>query len=220
MTGAPSTAPARTTASRHRRDDHLLERTTGVLAMLGGVAWVAAALTHAAQPTGCVGDGCLSSSMREASTTTTGLVAVAAVLMAASGLGLLQVVRRRGRLGRPGTIGAGLCTAGIVSLTLGVALQAADADDDFEWMPYFVGPGVVAIAVGAALVGWVVVRSSVVPRWAGAAVIVGAVLILLGNEQTAAVLLFVPFGLAWAATGAALLRSHSATGGISRNDVR
>jgi hypothetical protein len=52
--------------------------------------------------------------------------------------------------------------------------------------------------------------------------IVGAALMVLSNEQTSTVLLVIPFGLAWAATGLALaLRSdRSDTGGKSRIDVR
>ena len=80
--------------------------------MLGGAAWVAAALTHAAQPEGCVGDSCAGSPMREATTATSVLVALAAVLMLASGIGLLLAVRRTGHLGRTGVVGAGLCAPG------------------------------------------------------------------------------------------------------------
>lgn len=220
MTGAPSTAPVRTSTSRHRLGSPRLARATAVLAMLGGAAWTAAAVTHAAQPVGCVGDGCLSSSMREATTVTTVLVALAAGLMLTSGVGLLAVVRRTGPLGRAGTAGAVLCGLGALTLAVAVALQELVADGDFAWMPWFVGPGVVAIAVGGGLVGWTVLRSPAVPRWAGAALILGAGLMLLSNEQTATVLLAVPFGLAWAATGAALLRPAGDPGGISRNDVR
>ena len=63
--------------------------------------------------------------------------------------------------------------------------------------------------MGLALVAWTVLRSRVVPTWAGVGLLVGAVLLLGTNEQTAAVLLAVPFGVAWLATGAALmLRRH------------
>lgn len=205
MTGAPSTAPARTATYRHRLETPRRARATAVLAMLGGVAWVAAAVTHATQPAGCVGDGCLTSSMRESTTATTALIVLAALLMLASGVGLLGEVRSTGPLGRVGTIGAALCGLGTLSLATGVALQQLAADGDFDRMPWFVGPGVALIALGAGLVGWTVLRSSVVPRWAGAALIVGAALLILANEQTAAVLLAVPFGLAWSTTGAALL---------------
>ena len=88
-------------------------------------------------------------------------------------------------------------------------------------MPWLVGPGVVALAIGIALVGWTLLRSPAVPRWAGVLLIVGAALMALSNEQTSMVLLVIPFGLAWAATGIALaLRARTDTGGKSRIDVR
>lgn len=223
MTSAPSTAAGPRPTPQHRRQRadgrDRLPAVTGILAVLGGAAWVAAAVVHASQPTGCVGDACSVTSMREATTSTTVLIAVAAVLMLASGAGLLAVVRRAGRLGRTGTTGAVLCAAGVATLTLAVALQELVAGGDWTWMPWFVGPGVLLLAAGAVLVGWTVVRSPAVPRWVGAGLIVGASLLVLSNEQTAAVLLVVPFGVAWATMGVVLVL-RSRTGGISRIDVR
>jgi hypothetical protein len=44
-------------------------------------------------------------------------------------------------------------------------------------------------------------RSQVLPRWASAMLIVGAVAMIGFNEQTSAVLLAIPLGLAWVAVG-------------------
>ena len=60
------------------------------------------------------------------------------------------------------------------------------------------------VVVGVVLTSAAVVRSQVVSRWAGAALIVGAGLVLFANEQTEAVLFAAPFGLAWIAVGVAL----------------
>lgn len=223
MTSAPSTATGPRPAPQHRRERverrDRLPVVTGILAVLGGAAWVAAAGIHASQPVGCVGDACSVTSMREATTSTTVLIAVAAVLMLASGAGLLAVVRRAGRLGWTGTAGAALCASGVATLTVAVALQELVAGGDWTWMPWFVGPGVLLLAAGAILVGWTVLRSPAVPRWVGAGLIVGASLLVLSNEQTAAVLLVVPFGVAWVTLGV-VLALRARTGGMSRIDVR
>ena len=57
-----------------------------------------------------------------------------------------------------------------------VALQELVYVSDFRWMPAFVVPGITALAVGLALVGWTVVRSRVVPSWVGVSLLVGALL--------------------------------------------
>jgi hypothetical protein len=156
-----------------------------------------------------VGSECDYLPMRSASTGTAVLVAVAAVMMIACGTLLLLLVRRRSELGRTGLLGAAACGLGIGLLALATGVQALVYDGDFPWMPAFVGPGVAALVVGLALVAWTVLRSRVVPTWAGVALLVGAVLLLGTNEQTAAVLMAVPFGVAWLATGAALMLHRS-----------
>ena len=190
-------------------DDTGMAQVAGACAAIGGSAWTAAAVIHASQPRGCVGDQCVALAMRDATPATSLLLAVAAVMMVASGAGLLQLVRRRGRLGWTGVVGATACGVGIGLLALATALQELLYGGDFAWMPVFVGPGVIALAVGLALVGWTIRRSRVVPSWAGVCMLIGAVLLLGSNEQTSAVLLAVPFGLAWLATGAALLSGRS-----------
>lgn len=187
-------------------DDTRLTQVAGACAAVGGSAWTAASIMHAAQPRGCVGSECDYLPMRSASTGTAVLVALAAVMMIAWGTSLLLLVRRRSELGRAGVVGAVACGLGIGALALAAGVQALLYDGDFPWMPAFVGPGVAALVVGLALVAWTVLRSRVVPTWAGIGLLIGAVLLLGTNEQTAAVLLAVPFGVAWLATGAALMR--------------
>ena len=187
-------------------------RFAGACAVIGGSAWTAASIIHASQPRGCVGDECGAVQMRNATSGTSLLVALAGVMMIASGAGLLLLIRRRGHLGRTGVVGAAACGFGVAVLAVALALQELVYGSDFRWMPAFVVPGVTALAVGLALVGWTVVRSRVVPSWVGVSLLIGAVLLVGANEQTAAVLLAVPFGIAWLATGAALmLRRREAT---------
>ena len=186
-------------------DDVRIARGSGGLALVGGLAWVAASVIHASQPRGCVGEECTTLSMREATTATSLLIAAAGLAMVVSGAGLLTLVRRQGELAVAGRLGAVVCGAGVVLLTVAVTLNGLFYDGDFSWMPAFVVPGVAALAVGLVLVGWAVLRSGIVPTWLGVAILAGALLLLGTNEQTAAVLLAVPFGLAWAATGLLLL---------------
>lgn len=162
-----------------------------------------------------MGHECVALPMRSATTGTSLLVALAAVMMFASGAGLLLLIRRHGRLGWTGVVGATACGVGVVTLALAAALQEVLYDGDFPWMPTFVGPGVIALAAGLALVGWTVLRSRVVPPSVGVSLLIGAVLLVGANEQTAAVLLAVPFGVAWLATGAALMLRRDGTTSVA-----
>lgn len=186
-------------------NDTRMSSYTGACAVLGGVAWTIATVIHASQPRGCVGSECEVMPMRSATTATSLLVGLAGVMMVASGAGLLALVKRRDRLRWTGVLGAASCAFGVAALGSAAAVQALFYDGDFPLMPVFVGPGVVALAGGVGLVAWTVLRSRVLPAWSGVSLLVGAALLLGANEQTAAVLLALPFGAAWGVTGAALL---------------
>lgn len=177
---------------------------SGACAVLGGIAWVAASLIHASQPRGCVGDECGALPMRNATSGTVLLVGLAGVMMVASGAGFLMLIKRRSRLGRTGILGAALCAFGLAVLALAAIVQELSYEGDFWLMPAFVVPGAAALAGGLALVSWTVLRSRLLPTWSGGSLLAGALLLLGANEQTAAVLLAVPFGLAWVATGITL----------------
>lgn len=185
--------------------DRRLAVVTGACAILGGAAWATACVIHASQPSGCVGDtDCSRVAMREATYAASLLLAAAGALLVGSGGGVLWLIRRQGRLGRGAVLGAASAAVGVLLLVVAVTVQALFFDGDFALMPAFVVPGIALLAVGLALVGWSVLRSGVLPRWAGMSLALGAVLLLGANEQTDAVLLAVPFGLAWLATGLAL----------------
>lgn len=75
-------------------------------------------------------------------------------------------------------------------------------------MPYFVLPVLLALVVGFVLLGVVILRTGVLPRWCAA---------LLGmNEQTTRVLLAIPFGVAWAVLGAVLWTRRDGAGTAAR----
>ena len=54
------------------------------------------------------------------------------------------------------------------------------------------------------LLGVAILRAGVLPRWAAALLIIGAVALLGMNEQNTQVLLTIPFGVAWVAIGCVL----------------
>jgi len=176
---------------------------TGACSAVGGLAWTAACVVHNSQPTGCIGDGCLGHAMRDSSPADAALLVVAGALLAASCLGLLVLAREAGALGRAGT------SAGVAG-GLGLALLAASGavstvDGNWSGMPALVVPGVVLLAAGLVLVAWVVLRARVLPPGLSALLLASALLLPFANEQTARVLLAIPFGLVWLATGAVLV---------------
>jgi hypothetical protein len=181
-----------------------LAQAAGASAVIGGSAWMIAIVVHALQPTGCVGDECFLRPQREATTGTSWLLVLAAVAIVAFSLALLALLARSGELGWAGIAGLAACGLGIASL----AVMALPPFRD-QLRPL---PGLVAVAVGLALVGWTVLRSRVVPTWAGNALLVGVVLLVGVSEQNSRVLLALPFGIAWVSTGVVLLRRSRTTG--------
>lgn len=181
----------------------------GVTAVVGGVAWVATCLSLANLPRGCVGDECLTRSMREWSMTATVLAAVASALVVASAAGLLAIVWRRIGLGSVGrvAIAAGCLAVGLL-LGAGLASWLAPLWSE-DKMPLFVVPGVALAAVAIALTAWVVLRSSLLPRWLAVMLAICAVAMLGANEQTDSILFAAPLGLAWAVAGLVLIRGAS-----------
>ena len=181
--------------------------------MLGGALWVISTIIHASKPLGCVAQECADRPMRATSPIEGILTLGALVLFAATACSLVVLVRKAGRFGRPGRVGSMLALAGIVVLVVAGLVQALLFAGDFPLMPYFVIPGIVALAVGFVLLAITVLRSGVLPRWAAASLLVGALTMLLFNEQTAAAWLALPFGLAWMVVGYALWTQEPAAAG-------
>ena len=187
----------------------VLDRGAAICAVSGGLLWSAFCVYTATLPRGCVGEECSIRSMRDSDTLSDLLFLAGAVLLIIAGIGLVVRLRRRGRLGRVGLVGLGAVVAGVGSLAVGGLLAALVYGPDFEAMPAFVIPGVILVVVGVVLLAVAVLRSGILPRWAGVSLMVAAALLLLANDQTAAVLFGLPFGIAWILVGVAQLRRNA-----------
>ena len=190
-----------------------VRRWGGAAGVAGGIAWVVATAIHASKPVGCVGAECARTAMREAGVVEGALTGSALLLFALGGLALVVLARRANRFGSVGRAGIALVTAGGSVLIAAGAAQALFFDGDFHWMPYFVGPGITAIVLGFVLLAAMVLRAGVLPRWAGVSLVVGALALLLSNEQTATAWFAVLLGLAWIAVGVALWRRPTGSTG-------
>jgi hypothetical protein len=173
----------------------------GAAAMLGGALCILAALLHNLQPSGCIGMDCETRAMRSS----TGFVPVAgaaASLLSLVGIAGMTLLARRSGLHRK-LANAGLITAavGFVLLFAGALVQSAFFAGDFPGMPFFVIPGLLAVVAGFLMIGAFILRTGIFPRWLGIFLMVSSVALLVANEQTPAVLLAIPFGLAMVVAG-------------------
>ena len=184
-----------------------LVRWGGLGAVLGGALWSAWAVMVARKPEGCVGSAC---DLPDRSVRGYGdllsVLAAAVLLIAAGGAGLVLRARAAGRFGRLGRWGLGIGVSGAAVLAAAVLVQEIAYGGDFPHMPIAVIPAVLALSVGFLLFAVSVLR--VVPRWAGAGLIVGALALLGVNDQNARILLAVPFGIGWMGIGYALWASR------------
>ena len=173
----------------------------GAAAMLGGALCVLAAFLHNLQPIGCIGMDCQAGAMRSA----TGVVSLAGpaaslfILVGIAGMALLA--RRSGQHRKLAKAGLVTAAVGFILLLTGAVIQTAFFAGDFSGMPYFVIPGLLAVVAGFLMIGVIILRSGVFPRWLGIFFVVSTVALLAANEQTPAVLLAIPFGLAMVAAG-------------------
>jgi hypothetical protein len=197
-----------------------LIRWGGLAAMLGGTLWSIATVVHASKPRGCIAAECATRPMRESGALDGILTLLSVLLFAVGAAGLVALVRSAGRFGRTGNAGAVIGAGGSAVLVIATLIQAIFFGDDLPLMPYFVVPGLLAAVVGFLLAGIAILRSGVLPRWVAVLVIVGALAMLGANEQTARVLLMIPFGVAWVAVGYVLWTGAGAPTGRSAARVR
>ena len=161
-----------------------LIRWGGPAAMLRGVLFVVGATLTFLQPAGCVASECdLPGRSMRTGTVSIGVISITAILLI--GFGALALAARAhgaGRLGRSGRIGlvAALVAGGAVLLAS--LVQAAFFASDFPYMPLVVIPGGLAVALGFLLFGLGILRGRVLPRWAGALLVVGTLAMLGFNE--------------------------------------
>jgi hypothetical protein len=169
--------------------------------MLGGVLWTIGAVIHASKPRGCIAEECAFRPMRESGALDGILMLLSLLLFAAGVVGLVIRARSAGRFGMAGKMGVAIVAAGAALLVIAPLIQAIFFGGDFPHKPYFVIPGLLALVIGFVLLGVAILRARVLPRWSAALLIIGALAMLASNEQTAQVLLTIPFGVAWAAVG-------------------
>jgi MFS family permease len=178
-----------------------LPRWSGAAAIIGGLVCALAAVLHSLEPSGCIGIECDTRPMRSATAVVSALGAAATLLILIGMAGLMVMARRSGRHTKLANAGLITAAAGFAILFLGVLIQAVFFSGDLPWMPFFVIPGVIGVIAGFLLIGIFILRSGLLPRWLGIFLAVSSVLLLAANEQTAAVLFAVPFGLAVATVG-------------------
>ena len=173
----------------------------GAAAMLGGALGALGAFLHNLQPIGCIGMDCSTGALRAA----TGIVPVAgsaASLLTLVGIaGMTLLARRSGRHRKLANAGLITAAAGFILLFAGEIIQSGFFAGDFPGMPFFVIPGLLGVIAGFLMIGLLILRSGIFPRWLGIFFVVSAVALLAANEQTPAVLLAMPFGLAMVAAG-------------------
>ena len=183
-----------------------LMKVTGLSSGIGGIAWTLGCFAHNSLPQGCIADACESvqaAPLRGTSPVAVALFAVAGVMLAVGGVGLLVLARGLGGLGRTGLVAVLMGALGCV-LLLSAGVVSGLVNSDWNGMPGLVVPGVIFLAVGAAILGWVLFRTKVLPTWLAVLLLCTALLLPFANEQTSRILLAVPFGLAWFVAGVTL----------------
>lgn len=139
--------------------------------------------------------------MRSATPLVSALGAAAALFILVGMAGLVVMAWSSGRHTKLANAGLITAAAGFAILLIGVLIQAVFFGGDLPWMPFIVIPGVVGVIVGFVLIGIFILRSGLLPRWLGIFLVASAVLLLAANEQTAAVLFAIPFGVAVTTVG-------------------
>ena len=174
----------------------------GSAALFGGTLLALAAVIHSSEPVGCIGtEECAIRPMREMSTLVAILGTVSLILIAVGLAALAALSYRAGGNRVLARVGSTTLTVGVTWLFVGVLVQAVFFDGDLPWMPLFVGPGVIGVLAGVALIATSVLSSGLLPAWLSILVTASAVAALAFNEQSNAVLFIVPLALTVAATG-------------------
>lgn len=173
----------------------------GAAAMLGGALCVLAAFLHNLQPSGCVGMDCETAAMRSTTGVVTSAGTAASLLILVGIAGMTSLARRTGQHRKLANAGLVTAAIGFVLLLAGGTIQTLLFAGDFPGMPFIVIPGLLAVVAGLVMIGLLILRSGVLPRWLGIFLVVSTIALLAANEQTPAVLLAIPFGLAMVAAG-------------------
>ena len=180
-----------------------LIRWSGAAAVLGGILWIVPAIVTAFKPRGCIGLECEVSTMRDTSDVTPFLLL--ALLLTALGLaGVAIRARNIERFGRLAKAGVALYGAGVVLFVLGTILTAIS---EVFWVLML--PAGLALIAGLVLTGIAAFKTGVLPHWVAVLLVIGSLAMLGFNDQTAEVLMAIPFGISWIAVGYALWSDRS-----------
>lgn len=154
-------------------------RFSGLCFMVGGTGLVALFVSQG----GCLGDKCYS---RPLPGTVAGQVPwglATLVLLVAAGAGLFVGAGRRMPVRKAG-VAVALCAAGGAIFATAAGIAAARTGGETWLMPVLVFPAVLLLTVAGIVVGVVVLRAELVPRWIAVALIVVASLMPLYQQQT------------------------------------
>ena len=180
-----------------------LIRWGGAAAILSGILWIVPAIVTAFKPRGCIGLECEVSTMRDTSDVTPFLLL--ALLLSTVGLAGVAIqawnIERFGRLAKAGVA---LYGVGVALFVLGTILTAIS---EVFWVLML--PAGLALIAGLVLTGIAAFKTGVLPRWVAVLLVIGSLAMLGFNDQTAEVLMAIPFGLSWIAVGYALWSDRS-----------
>lgn len=161
---------------------------TGIAAVLAGVLYIGQALIEFVEPQAAVFNSLSDYAIEVAF--------AAALLFTLAGLIGLYLLhgKRLGRIGMSGFIAA---TVGTASMFVSAAATAVAGQDA---LGLFIFIGVLLALVGVILFGIGIIRARVLPRWVGAALLLGLPVTVAVDGPGGAILL----GIAWIAIGYAL----------------
>lgn len=177
-------------------------RWSRLVAMLGSALWSPWALLISLKPEGCIGAEC----ELPGNSDLVPLLSLAVLLLAVGLAGVVALAWASGLFGTLGRVGLIIDALGATVLVASVLVQSIFFDGDFPVMATFVIPGMLALAIGFLLFS--VALLIVLPRWAGALLIIGSLAVLGANDQNEQILIAVPFCIAWAAVGYVLWSSE------------
>lgn len=184
-----------------------LSRAAAIAAMLAGLCVGLAAIAHSLQPIGCIAEECAVRTMRTSTTLVAVLAAAGTVFIVLTFAGVVLLARRRSQSTGPARTGVLLLAVGVSVLLFAGAIQALRPHDDMPWMPLLVLPGMLTVIGGLIVSAVFWAASGLLPRWLGVLLGVSAGVLVVANEQTAAVLLALPLALTLVIAGVTLWRS-------------